>query len=158
VVVKTEQGQVPLRVFFSTDADLAVHELLHSYACRWSLEVWFRDAKQWLGWSDSSARLEGAVRRVAPWVALMSSAVVLWFAELSPAARWVLVPRRPWWPSKQNLARSDVVGAVRQVLRGVDLLSECRAQGNARKRTGRQRPLAVAVLPRRQSRVRGWPG
>jgi hypothetical protein len=37
VVVKTERGQMPVRVFFSTDADLAVEELLHSYACRWSV-------------------------------------------------------------------------------------------------------------------------
>jgi hypothetical protein len=49
VVVKTERGQIPVQVFLSTDADLAVEEVLHSYACRWSQEVWFRDAKQWLG-------------------------------------------------------------------------------------------------------------
>lgn len=150
VVVKTERGQMPVRVFFSTDADLAVEELLHSYACRWSQEVWFRDAKQWLGWADSSARLRASVLRVAPWVALVSSALVLWFAELPAAVRWALVPQRPWWPSKRNLAMSDVVAAARQVLRGADLLGVCRESSDRLKKRSDRPPLAAAALTKRR--------
>ena len=150
VVVKTDRGQMPVRVFFSTDADLAVEEVLHSYACRWSQEVWFRDAKQWLGWADSSARLRASVLRVAPWVALVSSALVLWFAELPSGVRWALVPQRPWWPSKRNLAMSDVVAAARSVLRGADLLDVCRESSDRLKNRSDRPPLAAAALIERR--------
>jgi hypothetical protein len=71
VIVATDRGAVPLRVFFCTDASLSVPQILAGYGARWSIECFFREAKQLLGFADSSARKENAVRRVAPFVGLL---------------------------------------------------------------------------------------
>jgi hypothetical protein len=46
VVVKISQGTIGIRVFFSTDATLPVHQILETYAGRWEIEACFRNLKQ----------------------------------------------------------------------------------------------------------------
>lgn len=77
VVVECTTGRLPIRVFFSTDATLDVATILETYAGRWGIEVFFRDAKRLLGFADSQARKETAVRRVAPMVGLLHNACPL---------------------------------------------------------------------------------
>lgn len=64
VIVATDTGTIPWRVFFCTDASLSVPEILAGYGSRWSIECFFRDAKQLLGFSDSCAHKKQAVLRV----------------------------------------------------------------------------------------------
>ncbi len=122
VVVATLSGNVPYRVFFSFDATLEVRQILETYAQRWGVEVFFRDAKQLLGFADSQARKEAAVLRVAPLVGLLYSALVLWFADQVHASAIALPPVRPWYPHKNGLCFSDILRAARRTLDGVDVL------------------------------------
>jgi hypothetical protein len=122
VVVRCSQGLVPYRVFFGTDPTWTVPALLEAYAARWAIEVFFRDAKQLFGLADSPAWSEQAVRRVAPLVGLLLSALVVWFVDVydSPVAT---LPIRPWYAQKKDLCFADILRAARRTLEGIDVLA-----------------------------------
>jgi DDE superfamily endonuclease len=122
VVVATDGGTMPYRVFFSFDATLSPVIVLESYAGRWGIEVFFREAKQLLGFADSRARKEAAVLRVAPLVGLLYSGLVVWFAEGIHRTPLAAPPLRPWYPHKSGLCFHDVLRAARRVLDGADVL------------------------------------
>jgi hypothetical protein len=144
VIVATESGAMPYRIFFSFDATLDVRTVLETYSGRWGIEVFFREAKQLLGFADSQARKEAAVLRVAPLVGLIYSTLVLWFAEGVHRTPIALPPLRPWYSHKKGLCFADVLRAARRTLDGVDVLVPCSDPGNLPKH-------------RRHSRRRGPP-
>lgn len=113
VVVRMATGHLPWRVFFSTDADASVREVLETYAGRWAIEVTFRDLKQHLGFADSPARLRNAVERTAPFVGLLYSALALWCTELVPEPSSALLPCRPWYRLKDFWSFEDVLRMAR---------------------------------------------
>ena len=113
VVVRMTNGHLPWRVFFSTDSDASVREILETYAGRWAIEVTFRDLKQHLGFADSPARLRGAVERTAPFAGLVYSALALWCADLAPAPSNALLPCRPWYRTKDFFSFEDVLRIAR---------------------------------------------
>lgn len=123
VVVVTDHGQIPYRVFFSTDPSLDVVRILETYAGRWGIEVFFREAKQLLGFADSSARLERAVRRVAPLVGLLYTTLVVWALETHRARGFVAsLPPRPWYTHKTGLSFADILREARRAIAPVDIL------------------------------------
>lgn len=132
VVVATNSAIVPYRVFFSFDASLDVPSILEAYAGRWAIEVFFRDAKQLLGFADSQARKEAAVLRVAPLVGLLYTALVIWFAEGAFTSPFAAPPVRPWYPHKRGLSFADILRAARRALIGVDVLVPLSDSGNLR--------------------------
>jgi hypothetical protein len=148
VIVATDSGAMPYRIFFSFDASLDVRAILETYAGRWGIEVFFREAKQLLGFGDSQARKEAAVLRVAPLVGLLYSTLVIWFAEgvhLTPIAE---PPLRPWYSHKRGLCFADVLRAARRALDGVDILVPCRHSDNLHKlkhRSRRRRETALDI-------------
>jgi hypothetical protein len=122
VIVATDQGQVPFRVFFCTDSSVDVIRLLETYAGRWGIEVFFREGKQLLGFADSSARKEAAVRRVAPFVGLLYTALVVWFLEGAAHSHLATPPLRPWYSHKRGLCFADVLRAAQRAMVGFDIL------------------------------------
>lgn len=133
VVVATTTGHVPFRVFFCTDTTLDVATVLEAYAGRWPIEVCFRDLKQLLGLSDSPARLQSAVLRMVPFVGLLSSVLVLWFADEVWRAPIATPPVRPWYPRKNTLSFADILRAARRMLSGVDISDPARLFDNLHK-------------------------
>lgn len=122
VVVECTSGQLPIRVFFSTDPTISVETILETYAGRWGIEVFFRDAKQHLGFADSQARVEAAVLRMAPMVGLLYSTLVLWFADGTFQSAIAAPPTRPWYLHKRGLAFTDVLRAAQRALTSTDVL------------------------------------
>ena len=86
------------------------------------MEVFFREAKQLLGFADSSARTERAVRRVAPFVGLLYTTLVLWFLENLGRSFEASVPIRPWYSHKSGLSFEDILRTARSVIATVDIL------------------------------------
>jgi hypothetical protein len=122
VIVKTETGAVPIRVFFSTDASLDVTSIIARYGARWAIECFFREAKQLLGFADSSARKEQAVLRVAPFVGLLYTTLVVWFIEGAYHSQVAAPPLRPWYSHKRGLSFEDILRAARRTLHGLEVL------------------------------------
>jgi hypothetical protein len=150
VVVATDSGSMPYRVFFSFDANLDARTVLESYAGRWGIEVFFREAKQLLGFADSQARKEAAVLRVAPLVGLLYSTLVVWFAEGVHRTTIAAPPVRPWYPHKQGLCFTDVLRAARRALDGAEVLDPRRLSDDLQQlkspsRAREKRPLDNAA-------------
>lgn len=122
VVVECTSGQLPFRVFFASDPTLSVEAVLETYAGRWGIEVFFRDAKQHLGFADSQARTELAVLRTAPLVGLLYSTLVIWFAADAYGSSIAALPCRPWYTHKRGLAFVDVLRAAQRALMRSDVL------------------------------------
>ena len=132
IIVATDSGALPYRVFFSFDATSEPRVVLETYAGRWGIEVFFREAKQLLGFADSQARKEAAVRRVAPLVGLLYSTLVLWFAERVHRMPIAAPPLRPWYPHKVGLCFADVLRTARRALDTADVLVPSRHSDNLR--------------------------
>jgi len=130
VVVATTTGHIPFRVFFCTDTTLDVATVLETYAGRWPIEVCFRDLKQLLGLSDSPARLQSAVLRMVPFVGLLSSVLVLWFADEVWRTPMATPPVRPWYRHKSTFSFADILLAARRMLSGVDISDPARLFNN----------------------------
>jgi hypothetical protein len=131
VVVATDHGQIPYRVYFSTDSSLDVVRILETYAGRWGIEVFFREAKQLLGFADSSARLERAVRRVAPMVGLLYTTLVVWALESHEGGGFVAsLPIRPWYRHKTGLSFADLLREARRAIAPMDILDLVSHSGN----------------------------
>jgi hypothetical protein len=133
VLVKVDDGAIGMRVFFCTDARVAVPVILETYAGRWGIEVCFRELKQLLGFGDSSARKRAAVERTAPLVGLVYTTLVLWFADGVHRTRLAAPPLRPWYRHKQGLCFADVLRAAQRALMPLDVLDPRRSVGNLRK-------------------------
>lgn len=114
VVVLTDNGTVPFRVFFCTDPDVEVGHLLQRYASRWSIEVAFFDLKQYLGFGDSVAWSKRAVERTAPFAAYLYGIIVLWFATAAQGSVLDVWPVRPWYRTKQAPSFPDMLGAAQR--------------------------------------------
>lgn len=123
VIVATNRGAVPIRVFFSTDAALAVPEIIAGYGARWAIECFFREAKQFLGFADSSARKPQAVLRTAPFVGLLYTTLVVWFIEGACNSPVAAPPLRPWYTHKCGLSFEDILRAARRTLHGFEVLA-----------------------------------
>jgi len=122
VIVLTDRGLVPFRVFFCTDATVEVVRLLETYAGRWGIEVFFREAKQLLGFADSSARKQAAVLRVAPFVGLLYTTLVVWFLEGANCSPLAAPPLRPWYQHKRGYCFADILRTAQRALAGFDIL------------------------------------
>ena len=122
VIVWAPKGAIDLRVFFSTDAAMSVEQILEGYAGRWSIEATFKDLKQLFGFADSQARKQQAVERTAPFVGLMYTGLVLWFAQRAHATTLAAPPIRPWYRHKRGSSFADVLRTAQRVLAPLDVL------------------------------------
>lgn len=122
VVVRVDTGRIRLRVFFCTDAKIAIRELLEGYAGRWTIEVCFRNLKQLFGFGDSSARIKAAVERTAPFVGCMYSVLIVWFVQHAHSSEAAKPPVRPWYPHKRGVSFADILRAAQRVLAPVEVL------------------------------------
>lgn len=120
-VVLIREDEAKLRVVLCTDATLSETQIVEQGARRWPIEVWNREVKQFFGFADSPAWSEQAVLRTAPWVALLSGLVVVWFHRVYTKGMKVPMPERPWYTWKEDLSFADLVRAAQETLRGMDV-------------------------------------
>jgi hypothetical protein len=132
VVVKSEGGAVPFRVFVCTDPSVAIPAILETYAGRWAIEVSFRELKQQLGFADSSARKRAAVERTAPFVGYIYTILVLWFAQSACRTSVAIPPIRPWYRHKRYPSFADILRAAQRTLAPLDVLDPARSLDNLR--------------------------
>jgi hypothetical protein len=120
VIVQMLRGELPLRVFFCTDSSRTAQQVIETYACRWGIEVLFRDLKQLLGFSSSRARSRLAVLRTAPWVAMCYTLLVLWYMGLNLGLSRMGLPLRPWYRTKHTVSFADILRLAQRTLASAD--------------------------------------
>jgi hypothetical protein len=150
VIVATDSDAMPYRIFFSFDSTLNVRAVLETYAGRWGIEVFFREAKQLLGFADSQARKEAAVLRVAPLVGLLYSTLVIWFVQGIFRMPVAALPVRPWYRHKVGLCFADILRAAQRTVADLDVLVPCCPSDNLhqtapRSRSGPRRTIDTAA-------------
>lgn len=160
VVVRSEGGAVPFRVFVCSDPSVAVPAVLETYAGRWAIEVSFRDLKQQLGFADSSARKRAAVERTAPFVGYIYTTLVLWFAQSAWRTDVATPPIRPWYRHKRYFSFADILRTAQRTLSPLDVLDPVRsldylriASQPPRSALVRRRSRGVAAAPAALSRA-----
>jgi hypothetical protein len=120
ILIRCVKGNIPFRVVFSTCHRDSAARVISGYGHRWNIEVTFRELKQELGFADSSARKPSAVRRTAPFVGLVYTALVLWFLDARSGN--AKVPVRPWYRLKKGISFADILRAAQESLRPLDIL------------------------------------
>lgn len=146
VVVRVDEGEIGMRVFFCSDPTMTVTDILETYAERWAIEVCFRELKQLLGFADSSARKRAAVERLAPFVGFVYSTLVLWFALGVHQTPIATPPVRPWYRHKRGLCFADTLRAAQRTLAPFDVLDPRRSLANLRK-SARRHPNPLGFRP-----------
>jgi hypothetical protein len=121
-VVLMREDTEKLRVVLCTDETLSKESILEQGARRWPIEVWNREVKQFFGFADSPAWSKQAVLRTAPWVALVSGMLVVWFHRIYVKGIQTPMPVRPWYLGKKDLSFADLLRAAQETLRGRDAL------------------------------------
>ena len=113
VLTRDVDGQRPTQIFYCTNLEMDVREILATYANRWSIEVTHHDAKQLLGLEDPANRVPLAVERTAPMAMFLYSMTVLWYAEHGHAD--LQFPLRPWYTRKREPSFADMLTTLRRV-------------------------------------------
>ena len=116
VLTRDLQGGRPDQMFYCTNLDWDVRQVLATYAYRWAIECTFENCKQFLGLEDPANRLPKAVARTAPMALFLYSILITWFHRVGHA--WVQFPKRPWYPSKREPSFADVLTTLRRVSGG----------------------------------------
>jgi DDE superfamily endonuclease len=113
VVVRDPRGRRRDDCFFSTDCTLTPVQILETFALRWTLEVCFRDVKQFLGFEDPRSWVSSATRRTAPLIFYIYDLVLLWYAQAGhQGAKGAAIPRR-WYKQKSSVSFEDILRALR---------------------------------------------
>ena len=113
VLTRDIVGQRPSRIFYCTNLNLNVEQILSTYAHRWSIELTHHDAKQHLGFEDPANRVPLAVQRTAPMAMFLYSLTVLWYSQ--HGHQQVRYPERPWYPWKSEPSFADMLTTLRRV-------------------------------------------
>jgi hypothetical protein len=103
----------PTQIFYCTDLEMDVRDILSTYAHRWAIEVTHHDAKQLLGLEDPANRVPLAVQRTAPMAMFLYSLTVLWYAQHGHSQ--VRFPERPWYKHKSEPSFADMLTTLRRV-------------------------------------------
>jgi Transposase DDE domain len=116
VLVRDPTGKRRDEAFFCTDPTATARFILEAYARRWTLEVTFHDAKQFLGFAEPQCQTPRAVQRTAPFALLVYDLVLLWFAEHAHATTGPTWAVRPWYRHKTGPSFADMLTALRGAL------------------------------------------
>lgn len=114
VIVRHPSGKRAAEAFFCTDPTVTPAFILEAYARRWTLEVTFHDAKQYLGLEDPQGQTPAAVRRTAPLALIVYALVLLWYADQLHRQRPVCWLPRPWYRTKTAPSFLDMLTALRR--------------------------------------------
>ena len=117
VLVRDPSGAWPDTALLATGPGATAASAIGDYCRRWSVEVAFRDSKQWLGLHEPHVRSAESVERAHPMAWFVQSLTVLWYAAGGKDAEKV-ERARPWYRRKPAHTFTDMLGALRLQLWG----------------------------------------
>jgi hypothetical protein len=99
VIVRDPEGQFRDTYLFTTNLTAGVAWVIATYASRWSIEVSFKSSKQVMGIEAPQHWCQSSIEKLAPWVWLMQSLVILWYLTVGhrlPEAKVARTHMGPW--------------------------------------------------------------
>jgi len=79
VIVRDPLKKLKDKYLFTTDLNASPRWVIETYAKRWCIEVMFKASKQVLGIEQPQHWCKNSIKKLAPWVWLMQSLVILWY-------------------------------------------------------------------------------
>ena len=79
VVVRDPEGKMQDAYLFTTDVNAEVGWVVKTFGWRWAIEVSYKASKQVLDIEGPMHWCQGSIERLAPWVWLMQSLIILWY-------------------------------------------------------------------------------
>lgn len=116
VVVRDPKGKRRDEAFVTTDVEANPVEALARYARRWTLEVAFHDAKQYLGFETTQTRRPVTVERHAPLALCLYGLIVLWFIAADRKVQLTRLLSRPWYNLRCHASFADMLTCLRDEL------------------------------------------
>jgi hypothetical protein len=116
VLLRDPSGSWRDEALLCTDVTLSVEEIVAGYCRRWSIEVAFHDAKQYLGMQDARVWCQASVQRAHPMALFCVSLAVLWYARYGqdlPEVR----RERPWYEA-MGVTFTAMLGKLRLAIWG----------------------------------------
>lgn len=111
VLVRDPTGAWRDEVLLAT-GDVSAEFAVSGYCRRWSIEVAFRDGKQFLGLHDPQVRCGTSVERAHPMSWFVLTVSVVWYAAVGQRGEQVHRDR-PWYTTKKTPTFADMLGALR---------------------------------------------
>ncbi|MGH8931297.1 MAG: hypothetical protein ACRDZO_11900 [Egibacteraceae bacterium] len=107
-----------ISAFVTTDLDTPAAGIVVRYACRWSIEVAFFDAKHTFGIGQARNRLPQAVERTVPFGFICAGLVIVWYALAAHTSDVVAQRRRhaPWYQGKTQASVADMLAWARRII------------------------------------------
>jgi hypothetical protein len=96
VLLRDPTGSWRDEALLCTDVTMSVEEIVAGYCRRWSIEVAFHDAKQYLGMEDAQVWSDLSVQRAHPMAFFCMSLAMLWYARYGQTLPEVK-RERPWY-------------------------------------------------------------
>jgi len=112
VVVRDPERKRRDEVFFTTEVELAVREIVEIFVCRWSIETTFQEARSLLGLETLRNWTVESVRRSVPLLLGLYSFIVVWFAQHVEAPE--TCRRDTPWYKKVSVTFSDMLATARK--------------------------------------------
>jgi hypothetical protein len=115
VLVRDPSKAWPDTALLCTDPSMPAAEVVAAYARRWSIEVAFRDSKQYLGLQEPRVRTPKSVERAHAMAFFCYTLAALWHALHGEGAE---APRRdrPWYGHAVRPAFPEMLGTLRLAL------------------------------------------
>ena len=113
ICVRDPEGKLEDEFFFSTDPDMAPEEIILFYSGRWSIEVVFRECKQYLGVQEPQARKKEAILRIVPFGLWLNALIKCWFLLLPRETQLQCIDKDPWYTHKNTISFQDMLTALR---------------------------------------------
>lgn len=141
LIVRDPTGENDDEFFFTTDLSLLPDMILELIAGRWSIEVTHRDSKQYIGISDPQVWNPKSVNRQIPFVFLIMSLIILWYAKYGYKSQFDIRPKAPWYRQKQTPSFLDMLAALRRSLWAETFFSNSTSEDKMQKITGAFNPI-----------------
>jgi len=79
VIVRDPKGKFRDAYLFTTDRSASMTWVIQTFACRWAIEVTFKSSQQVMDIEAPQHWCRPSVEKLAPWVWLMQSVIILWY-------------------------------------------------------------------------------
>jgi hypothetical protein len=115
IIARDHDGDLPL---VTTDLTTPPARIIERYACRWSIEQAFWDARHVLGAGQARNRVRAAVERTVPFTMFIYTLIVIWYARHGhdPADITARRAAQPWYKTKTQPSFEDILTKLRRTL------------------------------------------
>ena len=114
VLVKTPGGKNEAEVFFSTDTNHSVFEIINWFILRWNIEVTFFEVRAHLGVETQRQWSDNAIQRSTPLLMSIYSLLTLIALKMNEVKKLATHEITAWYNKQGELTFADIIVLIRR--------------------------------------------